>query len=174
MERRHSRFHAVASLLSLGLVGVASSSASAANTGCDTGRWPLSQVQTRFGGTLPAVASGDALPTLGASVLVNLNAQGDVAFPHAPGRAGNANPAYAAVIKLGAQPAGIYQVTVSGGAWVDVAENSDLAKPSGFVQPKDCPGVDKSIRFRTNGGPLAIQISGSYVKTIKVEAARAE
>ena len=174
MERCHSQICAAVSLLSLGLAGIASSSAWAANAGCDAGRWPLSAVQTRFGGTLPAVGNGDALPTLGASVLVNLNLQGEVAFPHAPGRASNASPAYAAVIKLGAQPAGIYQVTVSGGAWVDVAENSDLAKPSGFVQPKDCAGVDKSIRFRTNGGPLAIQISGSYVKTIKVEAVRAD
>jgi hypothetical protein len=174
MDRRRLKFHAVASLLSLTLTGLASGAASAANAGCDAGRWPLSAVQTHFGGTLPAVGSGDALPALGASTLVNLNLQGEVAFPHAPGRASNASPAYAAVIKLGAQPAGVYQVTVSGGAWVDLAENSDLAKPSGFVQPKDCPGVDKSIRFRTNGGPLAIQISGSYVKTIKVEAARAE
>ena len=39
---------------------------------------------------------------------------------------------------------------------------------------KDCPGVDKSIRFKTNGGALAIQISGSYDKTIRIEAARAE
>ena len=73
---------------------------------CDAGKWPLSAVQKRFGGTLPALANGDALPALGAPALVNLSLQGDVAFPHPPGRTGKANPAYAAVIKLGAQPAG--------------------------------------------------------------------
>jgi hypothetical protein len=156
----------------LALPAFPASAASAAD--CDAGRWPLSAVQKHFDGTLPALGTGDALPALGAPALVNLSLQSDVAFPHPPGRTGKADPAYAAVIKLGAQPAGAYLVTVSGGAWIDVAENNNLAKPSGLVRPKDCPGVDKSIRFKTSGGPLMIQISGSYAKTIKVEATRAD
>jgi hypothetical protein len=154
--------------------GLDPASAAPAAAGCDAGKWPLSPIQTRFGGTLPALANGDALPALGAPVLVNLSAQADVTFPHPPGRAGKANPAYAAVIKLGAEPAATYQITVSDGAWVDVIENADLVKQTAYVRRKDCPGVDKSIRFKTSGGPLAIQISGAYAKTIKVEAARAE
>jgi hypothetical protein len=178
MENRRSNFHATRFVLPLIAPAVltlcSASLALAAGSGCDAGKWPLSAVQTHFGGTLPALANGDALPALGAPALVNLSAQAEVVFPHAPARAAKANPAYGAVIKLGAQPAGAYQVTVSDGAWVDVAENGDLAKSSGFIRAKDCPGIDKSIRFRTNGGPLAIQISGAYAKTIKLEAARAE
>ncbi|WP_158815668.1 hypothetical protein [Methylocapsa sp. S129] len=123
---------------------------------------------------MPALANGDSLPTLGAPVLINLSAQNEVTFAHAPGRKSKANPAYAAVVKLGAEPAATYQVTVSDGAWVDVIENGEIIKQSGYVRTKDCPGIDKSIRFKTNGGPLTIQISGAYAKTIKVEAARAE
>jgi hypothetical protein len=149
-------------------------SALAAGSGCDAGKWPLSAIQARFNGTLPALGSGDSLPALGAPVLVNLSAQGDVTFPHPPGRAAKANPAYAAMVKLGAEPAATYQVTVSGGAWVDVVENGELVRQSGYVRRTDCPGVDKSIRFKTDGGPLTIQISGAYAKTIKLEAARAE
>jgi hypothetical protein len=55
-----------------------------------------------------------------------------------------------------------------------VVEGGEIVKQSGYVHRKDCPGVDKSIRFKTDGGPLAIQISGAYAKTIKLEAARAE
>jgi hypothetical protein len=148
--------------------------AAAAGAGCDAGKWPLSTIQTHFGGTLPALANGDSLPALGTPVLVNLASQTEVTFPHAPGRAPKASPAYAAVLKLGAEPAATYQVTVSDGAWVDVTENGELVKQSGYVRRRDCPGVDKSIRFKTNGGPLAIQISGAYSKTIRIEAARAE
>jgi hypothetical protein len=155
-------------------VAFCASSALAAGAGCDAGKWPLSAVQARFGGTLPAVASGDSLPALGAPVLVNLSAQADIAFLHAPGRAAKANPAYAAIVKLGPEPAATYQVTVSDGAWVDVIEGGELVAQSGYVRRKDCPGIDKSIRFKTNGGALAIQISGSFAKTIKLEAARAE
>jgi hypothetical protein len=150
------------------------SSALAAGAGCDAGKWPLSAIQTHFGGTLPSLSSGDSLPALGAPVLVNLSAQSEVTFPHAPGRPPKANPAYAAVLKLGAEPAATYQITVSDGAWVDLIENGEPVKQSGYVRRRDCPGVDKSIRFKTNGGPLAIQISGAYAKTIKVETARAE
>jgi hypothetical protein len=175
MERRCSKFHAAVFFFRLAApVVLAPCSAWAAVAGCDAGKWPLSAVQTHFGGTLPALGNGATLPALGAPALVNLSLQSDVAFPHPPGRTGKADPAYAAVIKLGAQPAGAYQITVSDGAWIDVAENNDLAKPSAIIRPKDCPGIDKSIRFKTSGGPLAIEISGSYAKTIKVEAARAE
>jgi hypothetical protein len=173
-----SRFHAVP--VALGLIVplafylVDAPNAVAAGAGCDAGKWPLSPIQAHFGGTLPALASGDPLPALGAPVLINLSAQADVTFPHPPGRAAKANPAYAAIIKLGAEPAATYQVTVSEGAWVDVIENGELVKQSGYVRRRDCPGVDKSIRFKTNGGPLAIQISGAYAKTIRVEATRAE
>jgi hypothetical protein len=178
MDCRRSKFHTVLSVFHLiapvGLALCSASAASAAASGCDAGKWPLSAIQTRFGATLPALGNGDALPALGAPVLVNLSAQGDVAFPHAPGRAAKANPAYAALIKLGPEPAATYQITVSEGAWVDVIENGDLVRQTGYVRRKDCPGVDKSIRFKTNGGPLAIQISGAYAKAIKVEAARAD
>lgn len=178
MEMRRRRLHVVPFALGLiaqiGLAVCSNSGASAAAAGCDAGKWPLSTVQAHFGGTLPTLGNGDVLPALGAPVLVNLAAQTDVVFPHPPGRAAKANPAYAAVIKLGAEPAAVYQITISDGAWIDVAENGDLVKQSGYVRRKDCPGVDKSVRFKTNGGPLAIQISGAYAKTIKVEAARVE
>jgi hypothetical protein len=175
MDSRFARFRAIACISGL-ITPIAffASPALAAGAGCDAGKWPLSAVQGRFGGTLPAVANGDSLPTLGAPVLVNLSAQADVAFLHAPARAAKANPAYAAVVKLGPEPAATYQVTVSDGAWVDVVEGGALVGQSGYVHRKDCPGVDKSIRFKTNGGPLSIQISGAYAKTIKLEAARAE
>jgi hypothetical protein len=153
---------------------LATQAAFAAGTGCDVGRWPLSTVQTKFGATLPAVSSGDSLPALGAPVTVNLAPQAEVVFAHPPAQDGKANPAYAAVVKLGAEPAATYQVTASTGAWLDLAENNALVKPTGIERSKDCQGVNKSIRFRTNGGPLVVQISGSYGKTIKIEVAKVE
>jgi hypothetical protein len=153
---------------------LASPAAFAAGAGCDAGRWPLSAVQTKFNAALPAVASGDSLPALGAPVTVNLAPQADVSFAHPPARQGKADPAFAAVVKLGAEPAALYQVTASTGAWVDLAENNDLVKPTGIERGKDCQGINKSLRFRTNGGPLVVQISGSYGKTIKIEVAKVE
>ena len=61
----------------LALVAACAATASgalAAGAGCDAGKWPLSAIQTHFGGTLPSLSSGDSLPALGAPVLVNLSA----------------------------------------------------------------------------------------------------
>jgi hypothetical protein len=175
MDRHHATFlNFLIVFFILAAVSAAGSPARAAGAGCDAGKWPLSAIQARFAGTLPTIANGDALPALGAPALVALSAQADVKFPHAPGRAAKANPAYAAVVKLGPEPAGVYQITVSDGAWIDLAENGDLVGQSGYVRRRTCPGVDKSIRFKTGGGPLAIEISGAYARTIKIEAARAE
>ncbi|HLW92179.1 MAG TPA: hypothetical protein VKS78_12895 [Roseiarcus sp.] len=153
---------------------LAPSAGLAAGNGCDAGRWPASPAETKFSAALPIVASGDTLPALGAPVTVNLLPQGQVAFVHAPARDGKANPAYAAVVKLGPEPAATYQVTASTGAWVDLAENADLARSSGYERITDCPGVNKVIRFKTAGGPLTVQISGSYGKTIKIAVERVE
>ena len=160
----------IAALLTL----LASSTALAAGVGCDAGKWPLSKIQTEFGGSLPAVANGDSLPALAAPALINLAPQAEVTFVHPPGRPPKADPAYGGVVKLGPEPAATYQLTVSDGAWIDLIENADIVKQTGYVRRRDCPGVDKSIRFKTKGGPLIIQISGAYGKTIRIEAARAE
>ena len=169
----------IRALVAVGLVVSASATVSSAafaagGVGCDAGRWPTSSTETKFSAALPAVSNGDVLPALGTPVTVNLAPQGDVAFAHAPARQGKANPAYAAVVKLGPEPAATYQVTTSTGAWIDLAENNDLTKSAGYERIKDCPGVNKVVRFRTAGGPLAVQISGSYGKTIKIAVERVE
>ena len=150
------------------------SAAFAAANGCDSGRWPVSPTEAKFNAALPSLASGDSLPALGAPVTVNLAPQSEVSFAHAPARQGKANPAYAAILKLGPEPAATYQVIASTGAWIDIAENNDLTKSAGYERLKDCPGVNKVVRFRTAGGALTVQISGSYGKTIKIAVERVE
>jgi hypothetical protein len=160
--------------LILASAAVGSSASFAAANGCDTGRWPVSPTVAKFNAALPTLASGDSLPALGAPVMVNLAPQGDVSFAHAPARQGKANPAYAAVLKLGPEPAATYQVIASTGAWIDIAENNDLTRSAGYERVQDCPGVSKVVRFRTAGGALILQISGSYGKTIKLAVERVE
>jgi hypothetical protein len=161
-------------LVASALGAILSTPTAAAAASCDGGRWPLSADQTKLSGAAPAIASGEALPALGAPVAVTLSPEAEVVFPHAPARQGKANPAYAAIVKLGPEAAATYQVTASGGAWVDLAENNELVKPIGYFRASDCPGVNKSIRFKTSGGPLTVQISGSYGKTIKLIVERVD
>jgi hypothetical protein len=71
--------------------------------------------------------------------------------------------------KIAALPEdGLYQVTLSHHAWIDVVQDGEPAKTSAFTGKPDCTIVRKSVRFRLKQGPVTIQIAGSPSETVKV------
>ena len=64
---------------------------------------------------------------------------------------------------------GIYQVTVSRDAWIEVFENGRRLPFVGASEAKGCDGVRKSTRFALAPGDLVlVQISGASQPSIKV------
>ena len=55
---------------------------------------------------------------------------------------------------------GIYQVTLSEEAWIDVVQNDRYARSVGSTGRSDCPGLRKSVRLDLTGAPFVLQISG--------------
>jgi hypothetical protein len=79
------------------------------------------------------------------------------------------------IVHLPAPPqAGVYQITLSDEAWVDVVQNGGYARSIGSTGRSDCPGLWKSIRFDVASSPIVLQISGASVEVISavVGAAR--
>ena len=70
--------------------------------------------------------------------------------------------------------AGLYQVTLSDEAWLDVVQGDALVKSTGFSGQKDCPGVRKTVRFDLKQGPATLQISNSAAQTLDVAVAPAQ
>jgi hypothetical protein len=72
---------------------------------------------------------------------------------------------------------GLYQVTISRNAAIDVFENGMRLAPVASSEAKDCQGVRKSERFALAPGDLVlVQVSGVLTSSIKVafEEAHAE
>ena len=79
----------------------------------------------------------------------------DVKLPYPPERAPGKDT-YAAVVNVPKLEPGLYQITLSGEAWIDVAQNGALVKSSDFSGQRDCPGVRKTVRFDLAAGPATI------------------
>jgi hypothetical protein len=129
-----------------------------AQVNCDKFKWSIARERALFAaGTKPA-ASGATIAA-GESYAVALAPSASVAFPLPPERAPKPG-SFAAVLKLGAvDKPGLYQVTLSDEAWLDVVQGGAEVKSVGFSGQKDCPGVRKSVRFDLQAGPVTIQLS---------------
>jgi hypothetical protein len=63
---------------------------------------------------------------------------------------------------------GIYQVTVSQDAWLDVIQEGRHARAVGSSGRRDCPEVRKSVRFELVAGSVSLQFSRVAGPTITV------
>ena len=64
--------------------------------------------------------------------------------------------------------AGVYQVTLSGPAWIDVVQDGISLKSADHSGAKDCPGLRKSVRFALQAAPVILQLSDAPEDSIKV------
>ena len=160
-----------ARLALLGLVMVAPALARAQDaTGCAKFKWSIAREQRAFAApALTTVGSGGALPLKDAAA-VKLEPQGGVAFAKPPARRPKVEPAFAAVLTLASLSApGTYEVTLSDEAWIDMLQDGQEVRSSGFSGQPDCPGVRKSVRFALKPGAATVQISGAAVDNLKID-----
>jgi hypothetical protein len=73
------------------------------------------------------------------------------------------------MVRLPALPKpGIYQITLSDEAWIDVIQDGRYARSVGSTGRGDCPGVRKSVRLDLGEEPPVLQVSGVAQDTIAV------
>jgi hypothetical protein len=141
-----------------------------ARADCDHFKWSLARERAWFAASpapLPATG-GEAAP--GAAYALSLAK--DVALPVAPERAPGKDT-FGAVVTVPKLEPGLYQITLSEPAWIDVGANGALVKASDFSGQKDCPGVHKSVRFQLGEGSATIEISNSSVDKLLMAIAPA-
>ncbi len=150
-----------------------------AEDGCDRFAWSLASERAAFAQaqkeTLTDGATLAAIPT--AAFALRLRPDSEVTFVVPPERKPKAQHWSGAVLHFPAPPrAGIYQVTLSDEAWIDVVQNGRYAREVGHTGRSDCPGVRKSLRLELTAEPFALQISGARVEAITaaVSAAKTE
>jgi hypothetical protein len=148
----------------------------AADDPCDKFAWPLSRERQQFAAVEKMAAkAGDGLPSLPRTALVlHLLPAGDVRFIMPPERTPKAQHWFGGTLSLPA-PArpGVFQVTLSHEAWIDLVQDGRYAHSVGSTGRSDCTGVRKSVRFDLAAAPSVLQLSGVSSNVISLVIAAA-
>ena len=135
----------------------------AADDGCEKFAWSLARERAAFAASdKMTIAAGEALAALPASALViRLQPGAQASFAMPPERKPKTEQWHGGMVRLPAlAKPGIYQITLSDDAWIDVIQNGRYARSVGSTGRSDCPGVRKSVRLDLDASPVVLQLSG--------------
>lgn len=138
--------------------------------GCDAFAWPVAEERAWFADqNLRRRPTGARLSQIDRAVELTLEPTPSIHFFLPPGTAPRQDSYSGAVAFFGVPHPGLYQVTISRDAMIDVFENGMRLTPIASTEAKDCRGVRKSMRFALASGDLVlVQVSGALTPSIKV------
>ena len=150
-------------------LGASSALAAEEPSGCDKFKWPIHNERAAL--TAPGrakLASGSeqaALPP--ASITLSLVAPADAKLPTPPERAPK-DGSFAGFTRIKSAKAGLYTISLSTGAWVDVVQDGHVLKPVAFSGATDCDGIRKTMKYELSASPLLLQVSGTRDNSISI------
>lgn len=135
--------------------------------GCDKFKWPVDLQRAALStANQQPVASGAAVTTVAAEAL-SLKPLASAGLPMPPERQ-QKDGTFAGFVTVPTLEAGLYTVSVSGYAWIDVLQNGAFVKPKDFSGATGCDGLRKSMKFELGSAPVTVQISGVEKNTINL------
>jgi len=159
-----------ASVVALLLLSSAPAWAAEEPSGCDKFKWSIDHERAAL--TAPdraKLASGSevaAVPSAG--MILSLRTPSEAKLPSPPERAPKEGT-FAGFTSFKAAPkAGIYTISLSAGAWVDVVQDGHFLKPKGFSGATDCEGIRKTMKYELAATPFVLQISGAKEDSISI------
>jgi len=145
-------------------------------SGCDKFKWPIDRERAAL--TAPdraKLASGSeqaALPSPG--ITLALVAPADAKLPSPPERAPK-DGTFAGFASFKTAPkAGVYTISLSIGAWVDLVQNGHFLKPVAVSGATDCDGIRKTMKYELSAQPFVLQISGAKDSSVSIAILPAE
>jgi hypothetical protein len=156
-------------LPALVLLGSAPAFAAEEPSGCDKFKWPIEHERAAL--TAPdrvKLASGAELAIPATGMTFTLVAPAEARLPNPPERAPKDGTfAGFASFKAPAK-AGLYTISLSAGAWIDVVQDGHDLKPKGFSGATDCDGIRKTMKYEISASPFVLQISGARDNALSV------
>lgn len=137
--------------------------------GCDKFKWDVTRERAALSQTgIPKLASGDAVTgSLPQTVALDLKPPADAKLPSPPERAPKPDT-FAGFTTVSIPASGLYSVTLSAAAWIDVLQNGSFLKPKAFSGVHGCEGIRKTVKFDLAAGSTIIQVSGVPEAAIKI------
>jgi hypothetical protein len=139
-------------------------------SGCDKFKWGIEHERAAL--TAPdriKLNSGSdqaALPSTG--ITLALLTPADAKLPTPPERAPKEDT-FAGFARFTSAPkAGLYTISLSSGAWVDVTQDGHFLKPKAFSGATDCDGIRKTMKYELSASPFVLQVSGAKENSISV------
>ena len=151
--------------------------ANAAEDGCGKFAWPLAREQALFArADKPAMKAGETLSDIPKTAFVLLLKSGaEATFAMPPERKPKSEHWFGGAIRFPAlEKPGIYQVTLSDEAWIDVVQDDRYARALGSTGRSDCLGLRKSVRLDLSASPFVLQLSGVSSDEIAVAISSSE
>ena len=139
-------------------------------SGCDKFKWPVDHERAVL--TAPdrvKLNSGSdvaAMPSTG--ITLSLVSPGEAKLPSPPERAPKDGTMAGFASFKAAPKAGIYIISLSTGAWVDVVQDGHFVKPKAFSGATDCDGIRKTMKYELSDKPFVLQISGTKDNSISI------
>ena len=159
-------------LLAFALLAVAAAPVWAAEepSGCDKFKWPIDHERAVLTApdriTLMSGGELAAMPSTG--VTLSLVSPADAKLPSPPERAPKDGTMAGFANFKGAPKAGIYTISLSAGAWVDVVQDGHFLKPKAFSGATDCDGIRKTMKYELAAQPFLLQVSGAKESAISI------
>ncbi len=157
-------------LIGFVLFGTASAFAAEEPSGCDKFKWPIERERAAL--TAPdrvKLSSGGELAAPPATgIALTLVTPADAKLPTPPERTPREGTFAAYMNFKDAPKAGLYTISLSAGAWIDVVQNGHILRPKGFSGATDCDGIRKTMKYELSAGPFVVQISGARENTLSV------
>lgn len=159
----------VLTFLAVLALGTTSALAAEEPSGCDKFKWPIERERAAL--TAPdraKLASGSEQPALpAAAVTLGLFAPADAKLPTPPERAPR-DGTFAGFTSIKTAKAGLYTISLSTGAWVDVVQDGHVLKPVGFSGATDCDGIRKTMKYQLSAQPFVVQVSGARETSLSI------
>ncbi|CCD99937.1 hypothetical protein [Bradyrhizobium sp. STM 3809] len=145
-------------------------------SGCDKFKWDIARERAALtSADRQPLDSGAELAALPASaVSLTLRPLADARLPTPPERAPK-DGSFAGFTRTTAAPRpGIYTVSLSAAAWIDIVQDGKVLKPIAFSGATDCDGIRKTVKYELGAQPFVLQISGAPEAAISVAILPAE
>ena len=155
----------------LAVLSISTSSAFAAEepSGCDKFKWPIKRDRAALTAPdrakLALGAEQAAIPS--SAITLGLVAAQEAKLPSPPERAPK-DGTFAGFTSIKAAKAGLYTISLSSGAWVDLVQDGHFLKPVAFGGATDCDGIRKTMKYELSDQPFVLQISGAKDNSLSI------
>ena len=136
-------------------------------SGCDKFKWPIERERAALTAPdRPKLASGAEITA--PAITLGLLAPAAAKLPTPPERSPKDGTFAGSVALKTAPKPGVYTISLSSAAWVDVVQDGKILKPQAFSGATDCDGIRKTMKYDLAASPFVVQVSGATDSTISL------